>query len=452
MSTFSLRHRLLIAATLTFFAFLGLAGVALDRAFISSSKVTVKNQLKTQINALLTVLEISDQGALIIPDRMPETRLTMPSSGLYSVILSNDGQVLWRSKSSLGIGLNDLRVARPGEEIFSQTGNQISSPFFYSFGIAWEIDLNRYVELSLVMIDESRNYTQTISSHRKELIFWLGTAGIFLLIMQGVILRWGLKPLKAVANELDMIEHAQQKTILGNYPKEIAQLSRRINIFIENERKNLTRYRDTLGDLAHSLKTPLAVIKGMTDNDKRLNRENLDELVDRMNKIVEYQLKRASSSQFSVMHSAVNCEEVLEKLNSSMNKVYADKQIQCIWNIDSDSVFYGDESDLFEFLGNIIDNAYKWADSRVQLTATVDKVSGKVQSGLIIEIHDDGPGIPLSERDLVLNRGVRADQQTPGQGIGLAVVREIVARYEGVLTIETSHLGGALVRAIFPAS
>jgi two-component system sensor histidine kinase PhoQ len=254
-----------------------------------------------------------------------------------------------------------------------------------------------------------------------------------------------------VTEELDLIEHAKQRKILGRYPQEIAQLSERINLFIGNERKNLTRYRNTLGDLAHSLKTPLAVIKGITEKDSKLDRENISDLVERMDKIVEYQLKRAASSQFSVMHGAVNLESVIGKLNSSLQKVYAEKNITTEISIMAESIFHGDESDLFELLGNIMDNAYKWAKSQVSLNSFVHVVTGGVHPGLTIEIHDDGPGIAEQEREAVFRRGARVDQQIPGQGIGLAVVREIVERYEGQLDIEASNLGGAMIRVSFPS-
>ena len=452
MSTISLRKRLLIAATFTLIAFLGLAGVALDRAFKSSARVTAKNQLKTQINTLLTVIEINEQGILLIPERMPEMRLSSPNSGLYAVILNRDGGILWRSSSSIGINLDYLQTAQPGKENFYQLGNELDSPFYYSFGISWEVDVDRDVQLSLVMINEDRNYVQTIQSHRKDLIFWLGMAGVLLLIMQGVSLRWGLKPLGLVSRELDLIEHAKQKKILGVYPQEIAQLSQRINLFIENERKNLTRYRNTLGDLAHSLKTPLAVIKGMSEKGRTLDRTALNEVVDRMNKIVEYQLKRAASSQFSIMHSAVNVEMVISKLDASLQKVYADKNVVSSFDLQSDTIFHGDESDLFELLGNVMDNAFKWTTSKVNYASRQDSSALDVHSGLVIEIHDDGPGIAVDERNEVLRRGVRADQQTPGQGIGLAVVREIVERYDGELIIGSSDLGGASITLKFPGA
>jgi two-component system sensor histidine kinase PhoQ len=178
LSTLSLRKRLLFAATFTLVAFLGLAGIALDRAFIASAQVSLKNQLKTQINALLTVLEIDEQGELIIPDRMPDSRLTSPSSGLYAIILDQAGDIIWRSKSSVGIPLENLQVAQPGQELFFQFTEKLNSPFYYSFGITWEVDPEKEVELTLAMINDSQNYIQFIQSHRKELVFWLGMAGI----------------------------------------------------------------------------------------------------------------------------------------------------------------------------------------------------------------------------------------------------------------------------------
>jgi two-component system sensor histidine kinase PhoQ len=116
-----------------------------------------------------------------------------------------------------------------------------------------------------------------------------------------------------------------------------------------------------------------------------------------------------------------------------------------------ESIFHGDESDLFELLGNIMDNAYKWAKSHVRIDSSVNITAGGVHPGLTIEIHDDGPGIALDEREAVFRRGARADQQIPGQGIGLAVVWEIIERYEGKLDIQASNLGGAMIRVSFPS-
>ena len=449
VSALSLRNRLLFAATFILVTFIGLAGLALDRAFVSPAREAIRNQLRTDVYTLLQVFDFEEDGLPIIPDVMPErlTRLSSLNSQLYAFILDSRGEILWRSKSSVGIDPGELKVAESGKENFVQVGEG----FHYSYGVEWETGQDRRIDLTWLMVDQSSYYRDTIELYRKELFLWLGLATVILLVMQAVILRWGLKPLGSVTLELERIQQAKQDKILGRYPREIAQLSHRINTFIENERLNLTRYRDTLGDLAHSLKTPLAMIKGITDNKLQPDLKNIDEVVDRMNQIVEYQLNRAASSQLSVMHRAVDCEEVMRKLYASMKKVYRHKNMDSTWKIESGAVFYGDESDLYEFLGNIMDNAFKWARSRVLFVCRADRVEGRERKGLIVEIHDDGPGIAEAERASVLERGVRADQQTPGQGIGLAVVREIVQRYGGALTIESSELGGALIRTRFPA-
>ncbi len=440
-----------MATIFTLVVFLGLAGMALDRAFVSSARVTEKNQLRDQVNSLLTILEILEDGTLFVPEKVLEARLLSPNSGLYAVILDDQGRAIWRSGSSLGIKLDAIEVATSGTESFYQLGDSIDSPFYYSFGITWILSEDREISISLVMINENRNYSQTIQSYRRELVFWLGMAGVLLLVMQIVSLRWGLRPLRQVVQELDLIEHARQMKITGVYPQEIAQLSTRINLFIENERKNLARYRNTLGDLAHSLKTPLAVLKGMMESRRDVASDNINELVDQMNRIVEYQLNRAASSQFSIMHGALDIEPVLRKLDKSLKKVYADKNIHIDWELQENSVFYGDESDLFELLGNILDNAYKWTNSSMVYRSHSTGTRDSVRSGLVIEIDDDGPGIPPDERAEVLKRGVRADQQTAGQGIGLAVVREIVERYEGALYIGSSTHGGTRIRLEFPS-
>ena len=426
MSTLSLKNRLLISAAFTLIAFLGLAGFALEQAFIPSAKGIVKEHLRAQRNALLTLVSIPSKDVFSVQESLPESRLTLPNSGLYAVILDHSGNIIWRSRSSVGINLDIFETTATGMENFYQVSDDPGSPFYYSYGVEWEYSpqTQETLAFTLGILHESREYRELIRSHRNELIFWLGLAGTLLLVMQLFCLKWGLKPLAEVMRELDRIERFQQPRIRGIYPAEIAQLSQRINLFIENERKNLERYRNTLEDLAHSLKTPLAVIRVMTENREAMNRSQIRKYVKQMSRIVDYQLNRAAASQFSVMHTAVDVNATLSKVNDTLQNLYA---------------------------GKIMDNAYKWADTRVRVVGSMQSEDGKVHPGICLEVHDDGPGIHLSERDAVLKRGSRIDQQTPGQGIGLAVAREIVIRYQGALSIDDSPLGGALVRIRFPS-
>ena len=445
MTTLSLRKRLLLAAIVIIVTFLGLAGVALDKAFISSAKVSLKNQLRTQTFALLSVLEVSQDGSVLIPNQLPEARLMVPNSGLYAFIINPQNSVIWQSASSLGVRLAGLKKEELGSEAFVQSGSQLSSPFRYSFSVSWETESNIEYEFTLVMVEASDHFITFVAEHRQKIILWLGLVGVFLLVLQMLALNWSLSPLVKVSGELDQIEHARQDKILGKYPGEIAQLSERINLFIANERRNLERYRNTLGDLAHSLKTPLAVVKGLAESDSKIDHKELNRYVDRMDNIVEYQLKRAASSRISLVHRLVPVIDVFMRIEESLRKVYAAKKLSLSGSVAPELKFYGDESDLYELLGNILDNACKWAEYRVRYTA--EPILGERGiKGILIHIEDDGPGIADDVKDLVMQRGVRADQQVDGHGIGLAVSREIVERYNGGFEIEKGNLGGALIR------
>ena len=365
MNSLSLRSRLFWATSFTLISFLGLAGMALDRSYINSTRVTVRNQLRSHINVLLTALEVTEDGRPIVTDRLIEPRLSAPSTGLYALILDAQGEVLWKSISALGFSFERYAALLPGRERFDQLDTDLGSPFVYGYGINWELAADRSVEVTLVVIDASDDFLQTVRSYRKELVFWLGGAGLLLLAMQILCLHWGLHPLRKVMRELDRIEHAVQERIEGHYPEEIAQLSSKINLLIENDRRNLSRYRHTLGDLAHSLKTPLAIIRGMLEARDTIDREELGSLLDQMNRIVEYQLKRAASSKDTVGQIAVEVDGILKKLDQSLRKVYIGKSLAARWEIEDDARFYGDEGDLYELLGNVMDNAYKWSKEKL---------------------------------------------------------------------------------------
>jgi two-component system sensor histidine kinase PhoQ len=213
-----------------------------------------------------------------------------------------------------------------------------------------------------------------------------------------------------------------------------------------HERAQQKRYRDALADLAHSLKTPLALMRGALNERGRSGAatRELDEQVEQMDRIIGYQLQRASTAGRSGFAVPQLVRPTVERLLAALQKVHAGKPIAIEIAIDSLARFRGDAGDLTELLGNLFDNGFKWARSRVRVSAT------STDSRLALCVEDDGAGIEPEQVQRVLERGVRADQSVPGQGIGLAVVRDIVDAYAGELRIERSSLGGACIRLVLP--
>jgi two-component system sensor histidine kinase PhoQ len=270
---------------------------------------------------------------------------------------------------------------------------------------------------------------------------------LLLLAAQWAILRWGLSPLRRVADELTRLERGEQERIAGNYPTELQRLTDNLNTLLTHERSQQKRYRDALADLAHSLKTPLALVRGALRDAVRSDptARTLDEQVERMDRIVAYQLQRASTSGRSRLAAPQPLRPAVERMLAALAKVHGDKRIATEVVVDAGVRFRGDEGDLTELLGNLLDNAFKWGRTQVRVSA--EAAGGR----LTLSVEDDGQGVAPEQAQRVLERGVRADQSVPGQGIGLAVVHDIVDAYGGELRIERSGLGGARIILVLPA-
>ncbi|MDH5473160.1 MAG: ATP-binding protein, partial [Gammaproteobacteria bacterium] len=207
----------------------------------------------------------------------------------------------------------------------------------------------------------------------------------------------------------------------------------------QQERDQKLRYRNALGDLAHSLKTPLAILQAGLQSDTE-SKDNLQQQIQRMNSIVEYQLQRAATAGITSSSQVINVKKILERINESLQKVYRDKSLKVDIQADESLHFKGDEGDLMELVGNLLDNAYKWSKHQISVIAS------QQDGTLTIIILDDGPGIVANQVDDLLQRGKRADQSIDGHGIGLSIVRNILDAYQGNLTITRSHLGGAEIQ------
>jgi two-component system sensor histidine kinase PhoQ len=281
----------------------------------------------------------------------------------------------------------------------------------------------------------------------------LGGVAMVLMLLLVIILRWLLDPVRKMTAELKQVQQGNIARMNELYPRELSPLADSINAFIESERENLERQRNILADLAHSLKTPLAVLRTRLDadtNDDDL-RQDLDEQLKRMNDIVGYQLSRAASASHKLFAAPLPIEGDAEDIVRGLEKVYAAKGVLCEFEIAPEARFYGERGDLQELLGNLLENAFKWARSRVLLTVRVGDTGTNRRPGLVTMVEDDGPGIPQDRIALVLQRGVRGDERVQGHGIGLAIVQDIVRSYRGELEVsESEELGGAKFKVTLP--
>jgi two-component system sensor histidine kinase PhoQ len=407
----SLNLRIVLSATLVLIIFISLIAAALDRAFINSTESALRDKLTSQLYALLAAAEVDETG-ISMPSSELDALLGLPSSGVYAFITSADQKILWQSSSALGTQPPQPVWLASGKKSFSKTKVGNDHYYSYAYGVNWATD-NDNVALTFNISTDLTSFNKQINQYRTTLWGWLLAMAVLLLISQAIILRWGLLPLRRVGAELNRIEAGDQTQIQQRYPQEIEHLTNNIN-------------------------TARHVNKGKST----LENDSMQEQISRMNTIVEYQLQRAATAGSASIGKSVNVKSVCDRMLSSLQKIYRDKPVTLDINIDDTLNFKVDEGDLMELLGNLLDNAFKWSKTQIKVTA---EPQGK---NLVLQVMDDGPGIATDQIETLLKRGVRADQTTPGHGIGLSIVGNIVDAYQGELSIEKSPAGGAAVRVV----
>jgi two-component system sensor histidine kinase PhoQ len=456
----SLQARQLMAASLGLVAFLALAGYALDRAFLQTAESNLRARLENYVLAYADKSDFARNGEFIPPFESIEPRFERPGSGLYAeVVLPN---AHWDSHSAQGPVLPpDAPMLRPKEERFqgpleiTQIKGTPGQVYRYGRGFIWSVEGDRRSEFpyTIYILEDTTALSQQVKVFRAALWRYLGGAGLILLLLQIVIMRWSLRPLRNVVHELKRVQRGIASRMSERHPRELEPLTESINAFIESERENLDRQRNTLADLAHSLKTPLAVLRARLEHPghEQELREEVDTQLRRMNDLVSYQLARAARSGHQLFAAPIAIEPHAEQIVRGLEKVYAGKGVLCEFDIAPDMQFHGEPGDLQELLGNLLENAFKWARSRVLLTIVPGEQAAGRRPGLLIAVDDDGPGIPPEKVALILQRGVRGDERVQGHGIGLAIVQDLMRAYRGTLEVTASQeLGGARFEARLP--
>lgn len=451
----SLSTRLLTSVSVLLIVFFGITIVALDLVFQDLAERSVRDRLEVQLLTLITASEEDANGGLQPAPQLAEVRFKNPGSGLYGEIIRGDGRPSWRSPSLVGTDLDFALQLKPGERRFGELRSANGAVVLVlSRGIEWEFDDRRTRSFVYSVAENQEPYYAQLNRFRVQLFGWFSVLMLLLLGALAILLRRLLAPLRRVEREIEAIETGELTEVGGGYPRELLGITTNLNALLRGERDRLARYRNTLGNLAHSFKTPLAVMRNLlttaATHELPVARQ-LDEQVGRMDDIVKYQLNRAAASGGTGLGmTPVDVKQALDALKGALLKVYIDRGISCELSVAEDCMYFGDREDLTEMAGNLLDNAFKWARSRVQLTAERLSSPAARRDGLRLIVEDDGPGIPAAERSRVLDRGARLDERVSGQGIGLSVVRELAQLNGGTISIAESSLGGAQIEVRLP--
>ncbi|MBR9911741.1 MAG: GHKL domain-containing protein [Gammaproteobacteria bacterium] len=446
----SLQGRFIAASLLCLPLFIGASGLLLENAFKENLLSTEQEQLQSQLYILLGSAEVQ-RGNLWLPEQLPEPRYTLMDSGLYAKILTLNPEHLtdtawlsrWRSTSARLLD-ETLPESRAPFETNRQSFASLPHFFRLTYDLVWEDQQGTALPLRFQIYHTRDSYSAQLKRYRQQLWYGLSFLAMALLTLQVFIMRWGLRPLKKLVRELKLLPEQTERQLRGVYPREIAPVTNSLNRVLANEQKQRERYQNTLSDLAHSLKTPLAIIQGEVQQHSHSS-GILTEQVERMNTIIRHQLQRAVLQTNKKLHTPQKIRPVVERLCTAMDKVYRDKHIEFNLDIGAGIMYPIESQDLFELLGNLIENACKYGRRQVHIKAR------RLDSDLIITIGDDGSGIASHQQQAILQRGARADTANPGQGIGLAITQDIVSAYGGSLKVQRSAtLGGAEFEICLP--
>jgi signal transduction histidine kinase len=449
----SLAFRLFLWATGLTVVILIVTGITLSTLYRHAVERAFDRRLDVYLRTLVADVASPDEGADKIPQSIGEPLFELPLSGWYWQVTrletakpeTHSSRSLWDSNlprlpSTDDVGVGEYRKG------YAQGPEDVRL---------------RLVERNIDLGDDGRYLIQVAgdaSDIDEEMLSFDRTIGaiftalaVALLVTTALQVRFGLSPLKRISESLAAIRSGRAERLEGQFPVEIAPLARETNALIEANREIVERARTHVGNLAHALKTPLSVIvneAGARPGDPLA--EKVLEQAEIMRDQVARQLERARlAARTAVIGTLIEVPPVVTALARTMEKLHRGRDIAIAVDVPQHARFRGEEQDLEEMIGNLVDNACKWALSRVAIEVVTDASDSKPRVRVIV--NDDGPGLSPAEREQVALRGQRLDESKPGSGLGLSIVVELAALYGGVLTLGTASIGGLRAELALPA-
>lgn len=402
--------------------------LAIDQAFYQQLLTSAEQKMEVHMYAILSELNLVNNTVELNSNALAPD-FYRPDSGLTAYVSSNQ-QILWQSDSSINERFSlPETLLTPGQHIFYEVEQHrryhvLSIAFLFDNGLsALPLEIH-IVQTHELLVAPHKTFQVT-------LLRWFIGIAAGLLILSILAYYWTTKPLTRLDFEIRQLEQGRQDHLTGNYPSELRGIKEDLNLLLANQNRQKQRYRNHLSDLAHALKTPVAVLRTST----LAQQPELKEQIDRISAMIEHQLKKASSSGQDIWKKETPVLPVLEKVTKALKRIYQDKNCQIQFECSETACFRGDETDLMEMLGNLLDNACKACRRQVNIIVTCQPFR------LVVE--DDGPGISEAKRKNLFQRGIRLDTYKEGHGVGLSIVAELVKSYSGQITVDESPLGGA---------
>jgi len=418
---------------------LAIGGAVLALAFRSTVDREFSLRLDAMLRAMIAATEIGADGSMAAVRSLGDPRFDQVFSGWYWQVTENNGRQvrsrsMWDSVITPSGDRKELHTRRttgPNGEPLLVVERNVEFP-------------DTAGPVNLLVAGDLREVNDGVQRFDFLLAGSLGLMGIGMAIAVLLQVRFGLQPLRAMAADLQAVHEGARPRLSGRYPREVAPLAKSMNEVLDKDVELIERARTHVGNLAHGLKTSLAIVAAELGSGA--DREVLGQQIRVMRRLIEHHLARASAVAGAgrVARVSVLVNEIAEDVTNAMAKVYFDRRLSIEVDVAADVGFPGHREDLEEIIGNLAENACKWARGHVRVSAR------RIAHRLVLSVEDDGPGMPPEQKAQAARRGKRLDEMAPGWGLGLSIVSDLVEVYGGELTFLRSRMGGLLVEASFP--
>lgn len=450
----SLAVRLIAAASFWSAAALVIAGLILTALYRQTVEQAFDERLDVYLTTLIGNLANQDAAALTEPGNLGEQRFELLYSGWYwQVRRADNGPVLLASNSLLSDSL-DFAAATGKRSVDGVTTGSLIGPNDQSLrAISRTIIFNPRNRLDVLVAGDAGQMRDQITAFRNSVILTLWVFGFGLVIATMIQIRWGLRPLDRVRRGLAELRSGKETRFEGDFPAEIEPLAKELNALLDSNQQIIERARTQVGNLAHALKTPLSVITNEARAAPGPFAEKVTEQAALMREQVNHYLDRAQiAARTNVIGAVAAVEPVIARLVRAMARIHKDRGLDLAAEVPNGLRFKGEQQDLEEIVGNLLDNACKWARCKASVSVEIIRPPSDDEEGrFVIRIDDDGPGLSAEQGAEAVRRGRRLDETKPGSGLGLSIVTDLVGLYDGAVRLDRSPDGGLRAEIELPS-